>query len=159
MVKYLSWKRPSRRGLLNCTDRCPGSPNLGNWNLGLSSRFPFNGLWSRKLWWAAFRRQRDVVLVCRSRWQTSFVKEDRTLQSYFRRWALDPASWPQCRVVSRPRFISLFVSLTGAGNDTAGAAYCWWCRFSYWHLSHDILYTVQEPVRLLWYTRANVFFH
>ena len=157
MVKYLSWKRPSRRGLLDCTDRCPCSLMLGNWNLGLSSRFLLNGLWSRKHWWAAFRRQRDLVLVRSSRWQTSFVKEDRTIQGPLQSWDSDPAAWPRCRVVSRPRFISLFVSLTGAGNDTSGAAGD--ARFSYWHLSHDILYTVQEPVRLLWYTRANVFFH
>jgi len=103
--------RPSQRGLLNCTDRCPVSLILVPWSRLPRSRSRYNGPRSRRpsfRSWDRRRLQRDLVLVDKPR---SFSYSEHRLVPAGAASGSTPVLSPKLVSFPAPRFFpSLLVS-------------------------------------------------
>ena len=103
--------RPSQRGLLNCTDRCPVSLILVPWSRLPRSRSRYNGPRFRRpsfRSWHSRRLQRDLVLVDKSR---SFSYSEHRLVPAGAASGSTPVLSPKLVSFPAPRFFpSLLVS-------------------------------------------------
>ena len=111
--------RPSRRGLLKCTDRCPVSLILVPWSRLPRSRSRYNGPRSRRpsfRSWRSRRLQRDLVLVDKPR---SFSYSEHRLGPAAAASGSTPVLSPKLVSFPAPRF---FPSLLVSGGQVMACA-------------------------------------